>query len=90
VIAKQFLRRQDKREKAQSFYPHSTTTVFFLRAPAAIAVHPSLLSHKLYRSCLVAQRPYTGAPVILLWNFLATRWKLIKTQQSMKRGCMRV
>jgi hypothetical protein len=39
---------------------------------------------------LFAQRPHTGAPAILLWNFLATRWKLIKTQQSMKRGCMRV
>jgi hypothetical protein len=39
---------------------------------------------------LFAQRPHTDAPAILLRNFLATRWKLIKMQQSMERGCMRV
>jgi hypothetical protein len=33
---------------------------------------------------------HTDGPVILLWNFLARRPKLIKAQQSMKHGCMRV
>jgi hypothetical protein len=58
------------------------------RAPDADGPVP--VAMRVWPCTLFAQHPHTGTLAILLWNFLATCWKLIKTQQSMKRGCMHV